>query len=151
MAKVLRIRFFEKVSEPDENGCRRWLGSFVTRGYGAFWLDGRVQLAHRVAFFLAYGRWPEPMCLHRCDNRWCCEESHLFEGESTDNVRDMVGKGRHDPSRGERNGMAKLTDAAVRDIRTRARTQREYAALYGVSQGTVWLAQAGRKWRHVIP
>jgi len=151
MARVLRIRFFEKVGERNERGCRPWLASCVTKGYGAFWLNGKQELAHRVAFFLEHGRWPEPFGLHTCDNRWCCEASHVFEGTHADNMEDMRSKGRGDPNRGMSNGMARLTDEAVRAIRTRAKATRAYAAEFGVSQAVVSKAQRGQTWRHVIP
>jgi hypothetical protein len=52
--------------------------------------------AHRVAFFLKWGRWPEPCCLHKCDNGpiGCVRWDHLFEGTFSDNVQDMIAKGR---------------------------------------------------------
>jgi hypothetical protein len=150
MAKALRIRFFEKVAAADENGCRRWLGAFVTRGYGAFWLEGRQQLAHRVAFFLEHGHWPEPLCLHSCDNRWCCEQAHLSQGTNEQNMQEMSARGRANPSRGELNGRAKLDAETVRQIRASGKSTRELAREIGVSQSTVWLARSGKKWAHVV-
>lgn len=31
---------------------------------------------------------------HHCDNRTCCQPEHLFEGTPSDNVQDMMAKGR---------------------------------------------------------
>ena len=50
--------------------------------------------AHRIAFFLAHGHWPEPETLHLCDNPPCCNPRHLREGTRMDNVRDMIMKNR---------------------------------------------------------
>lgn len=102
MGKTLAERFEEKVARgaggipphrPDLGPCDLWLAS-LTGGYGQISVDGRPVLAHRVAFFLAEGRWPEPCCLHHCDNPRCVRRSHLFEGTKADNIADMDAKGR---------------------------------------------------------
>lgn len=57
-------------------------------------------------------------------------------------------------TRGERNGQAKLTEAALSDIRARVangETQAALAAEYGVSRAAVCLALKGRTWAHAIP
>ena len=55
-------------------------------------------------------------------------------------------------ARGEQRGLAKLTDAAVVEIR-RAREQgvplAELAARYGVGYTTLWKAATGRTWAHI--
>lgn len=65
-------------------------------GYGSFQVNRRARGAHRIAWQLANGRElvkPEFVC-HHCDNRPCCNPTHLFVGTVTDNVRDMLAKGR---------------------------------------------------------
>lgn len=64
--------------------------------------DGQAVLVHRLAFFLAHGRWPEPCALHRCDNPPCVKAvddeygpAHVVEGTRTENQHDMTAKGRH--------------------------------------------------------
>ena len=39
-------RFWEKVNRGDENACWPWLGAKRNGGYGAFWLRGKLELAH---------------------------------------------------------------------------------------------------------
>ena len=46
------------------------------------------QRAHRVAFWLVHGRWPEPECMHSCDNYPCCNPAHLGEGTHRQNMQD---------------------------------------------------------------
>jgi hypothetical protein len=50
---------------------------------------------------------------------------------------------------GSRHPQAKLTEDAVRDIRSRRNTSRELAAKYGVARRTVYDLWSGKGWRHV--
>lgn len=55
---------------------------------------------------------------------------------------------------GERSPSSKLTDAIVRDIKTRLAsgwTQKALADLYGVSSGTIGFIARGETWGHVQP
>lgn len=55
---------------------------------------------------------------HECDNPPCIRPDHLFLGEASDNVADMVAKGRaRGGVFGERHGLAKLSEPEVRAIR----------------------------------
>jgi hypothetical protein len=101
---------------PEIAGQRCWIyGSDVLKRVGV-WVDGRLVLAHRVAWFLATGRWPKPCCLHKCDRGGCVRFSHLFEGTTKDNTQDMIAKKR-DRMIGTRQAGAKLTDEDIREIR----------------------------------
>lgn len=130
---------------PDLGPCHVWTGYRMKNGYGLARLRGKQPLAHRVAFYFAHGRWPEPCALHRCDNRACVNEAHLFEGTIADNNADMRSKGRQ--ASGERNRHARLTERDVRDIRdARCEDQREMALRFGVSQSTISRIRCGRTW-----
>lgn len=107
-------------------------------------MGGRTLLAHRVSFYFTRGRWPKPFCLHRCDNPKCVRPDHLFEGTHTDNVRDMVQKGRH-PSQ-------KLTIDDVRRIRRMIAdgvSDTDIAIKYGVDRTNVSCIRRGKTWHHV--
>ena len=91
--------------------CWIWTAS-RNKGYGQITvgstLDGtrRIVRAHRVAFLLAHGRWPEPMGLHLCDNPACVKvvddshgPAHIVEGTHIDNMRGCKERGR--TARGE--------------------------------------------------
>jgi len=45
----VRERFEEKVDRSGD-GCDLWTGCVDSDGYGWFWLEGRMQRAHRVAY-----------------------------------------------------------------------------------------------------
>ena len=133
-------RFLAKV---DRQGCCwKWLGSRNRLGYGQFPFGGESK-AHRVAFCLFVGPITDGLyVLHRCDNRACVNPEHLFLGTQADNVRDMVSKGRQVSrgSRGEANGVAKLTREQVAAIRVAVDagvTQRSLCEPYGVTPMTI--------------
>ncbi len=86
-------------------------------------------------------------CRHTCDNRWCINPAHIISGSLQDNMQDMVSRNRQ--ARGERNGHAKLTDDAVREIRKSGETHGSLAKRFGVVRQVVSKAAAGLTWRHV--
>lgn len=116
------------------NACWTWRGKGVNGGYGRTRFDGRLRYAHRVAFWLEYGSWPEAVC-HRCDNPPCVNPRHLRAGTLADNTLEMWAKGRQGVN-------GKLTDADVIAISTRYNGGRADAdalgAEFGVSYRTVY-------------
>jgi len=77
-------------------------------------------LAHREAWIRQNGPIPSGLfVLHRCDNRICVNVDHLFLGTHTDNMRDMVAKGRRYDTHGERATRAKLKAEDIPVIRAR--------------------------------
>ena len=89
-------RFWSKVQKTD--GCWLWTGSRNrTWAYGRFRSGPgrRSVLAHRFAWELVHGPIPGGLFVcHHCDNPSCVNPEHLFLGTHTDNMRDMVNKGR---------------------------------------------------------
>lgn len=76
-------------------GCKLWFGASVPAGYGNISVNGRLLRTHRVAWELVNGPIPQGLhVLHACDMPACINVAHLFLGTATDNMRDMVAKGR---------------------------------------------------------
>lgn len=150
-------RFWTKVDKngpyPDlmktgiDTRCWVWIADGMNEGYGYFWLDGKMQLAHRVSFFMEHGRWPDPCALHHCDNRACVNPVHLFEGSRDDNNKDKVRKGGQ-PS-GESHYKAKLTNATIAAIReehaNNGMSHRELIVKYNVSQSYLSRLLGGKR------
>ena len=64
--------------EVREDGCWQWTGSIDRNGYGSFWFNKTMALAHRVSYELKVGPIPEGMQLdHLCRNRSCVNPAHL--------------------------------------------------------------------------
>jgi hypothetical protein len=149
----LKKRFWSKVNKDGplhsvlKTKCWLWTACIMSTGYGAVGIGRLTYLAHRVAWFIAYGRWPEPCALHKCDIRQCVRPSHLFEGTKKDNNIDAREKGRGIYPVGEANGKSKLTAKKVEYIRRSRKTQREIARILGVSHSTVGLILRGETWR----
>jgi hypothetical protein len=133
----------EERSRQCDNGCIEYTGqSWGT--YGQLEYRRKTYLAHRVAWELINGPIPPKMCIcHLCDNPKCINPSHLFLGTYSDNVKDMLSKGRdnYKPRR-------KLTDKQIADIKTRANAgepQSDIAKEYAISQGMVSMIGSGKR------
>jgi hypothetical protein len=150
-----RERFWSRVDvrEPDE--CWPWDAGKTSAGYGAMLVSGVSVLAHRVAFFLENGSWPEPCGLHTCDHPWCVNPRNIVAGTQGDNMRDMVAKGRFVPPglSGENHPRARLTERDVQIIRLLCGRiglgAAEVAARYGVSRGAIEAVVSRATWSRV--
>lgn len=157
----LACRFEAKVDRsagPD--GCHVWTGSTNGIGYGSLWCSGsaqRKELAHRIAWELAYGPIPEGegyhgTCVcHRCDNPACVNPAHLFLGTHLENAadRESKGRGRSPGSPGQLNPKAKLSLEQVLSARALVLagiSRAEIARQWGVCKGTVARAVKGTTW-----
>lgn len=73
-----RERFAVRVGEPDNNGCRVWLGHKSRVGYGQFWVNNRNVSAHRFAWVVVHGEQPRGLQIdHLCRNKLCVEIKHM--------------------------------------------------------------------------
>jgi hypothetical protein len=127
------------------DGCWEWKGALDRDGYGIFTFAGRTMRAARIALELD-GRPPgDQFACHHCDNPRCVRPSHLYVGTPTDNVRDMVGRGRMVIGK-----VAKLTPDQVREIRNASGSLATVAREYGVSAGAIGFIRNGKTWRSLV-
>ena len=138
-------RFLSHVDQRGADECWPWKAYTMPNGYGQFRYPGRHELAHRVAYRIFVGALDSALdVMHRCDNRSCVNPHHLSQGTRTENMRDAKRKGRH--AFGERHGSARLSASDVAAIRASNELQRELAARFGITQGTVSSIRAGKRW-----
>ena len=143
-------RFWAKVSKDVEDQCWEWTAAKQTKGYGCVSVQGKIKLAHRVAYEISVGEIPDgKFVLHKCDNRCCVNPNHLFLGNHKDNMNDMVEKGRQ--AKYERNAKSKLTYEdvkAIKDLYAESRySYRQLAQQFGVSIGYIGCIVREEYWK----
>lgn len=153
--------FWARVDKRGPDECWPWTGRVkpptksFPQGHGMYDHDGTWDYAHRYAYFLTYGDWPQPIGRHTCDNPVCCNPNHIIPGTLADNVADRTARGRKvNPARGERHGSARLSQIDVDYIRAnyvkRSRdgkhSLRGLAERYEVSITTVHRIVTGKNW-----
>lgn len=150
-------RFFSKIRVV-ESGCHEWQACIEKGGYARTKiLDSsdkkRGYFVHRVALFLATGEQPaDKHVCHTCDNPKCCNPEHLFFGTRSDNMRDMLAKGRGNKAKGERNCFAKLTAEVVTNVRGDFANKvpvKEIVEKHGIGRSNIYMILNRQTWRHI--
>ena len=122
----------------------------TTYGYGRMRWNGRIYLAHRLAWSSRNGDIPKGLCiLHRCDTPPCVNPDHLFIGTHADNSDDKIRKGRlrYGWGPGRRNGNARLT-AEGASIKSSPLNYRDTASKFNISVSRYYQIRNGKAWRH---
>lgn len=127
-------------------------------GYGSI-SDGprgaaKAWYAHRLSWVLHFGPIPDGIeTCHTCDVPACVRPDHLFLGTHTDNVRDMIAKGRR--YTGSRAQISEahasvLTAEMAEELRKRHAagvTPKQLATDFGIKKSNVWHVLRGESWR----
>lgn len=119
--------FSTKYEPVPESGCWIWIGACNGR-YGLLWRPPGFSMAHRISYELHVGPVPDGMYVcHSCDVTLCVNPNHLFLGTQTDNMRDMMRKGRKrislatgrhgNHARGEESGANKYPSDVIEAVR----------------------------------
>jgi hypothetical protein len=133
-------RFWSRVDVGDPDDCWPWLAGRRKRKYGGFKIGSVSVLAHRVAFFLHYGYWPEN-ALHTCDEPSCVNPFHLLDGDQAQNMGEAASRERM---------ASKLTLAQVQEIRQSNAKGIDLAQRFGVSKGLISMIRSGKARTHAI-
>ena len=150
--------FISNVLVGSVNECWEWLGAITTKGYGCYTFEGKTQLAHRISYFLHMKERPnDKVVMHTCDNPKCVNPVHLILGTQADNVADMINKGRASfgdahPQLGSKNGMARLNEDQVREIKkllNEGYYHKDIADWFNVARQTITNIATGRRWSHI--
>lgn len=151
------------IPEPN-SGCWLWLGAVSSSGYGTFYFNGRLILAHRASWAIYTGRDISDASVkicHTCDNMICVNPEHLWEGSQKQNVLDCWSKGRAGPRGllggriGGRNSQAVFTDEQIfmilDDLAIGGRGKaRALAREFGVAETTISAIKRGQNWGHIL-
>ncbi len=137
--------------------CIIFKGYKNPKGYGIVASGRHKDYAHRIAYAKSIGvhvrKIDGILIRHTCDNPSCVNPEHLVLGDCSDNMRDKVERGRQ--AKGEDFSSAKLTEAAVLDIRqnyvknSRVFGLRNFAEKYGCSVQVIHAALIGKNWSHI--
>jgi len=104
----------------------------------------KKKLVHRLSYEHFTGSIPAgKLVMHRCDNRTCCNPSHLFIGTDQDNATDSKLKGRK---------RKKLSGGQVREmrlLRQEGYLLRELSKEFGVSQEMVSRICRKKAWTYI--
>lgn len=152
-------RFNCSYIKDDISGCWVWQGksrSGTSRKYGKIKVNGKNMPAHRYSWELHnQQKIPDGLfVMHKCDNPECVNPDHLSIGTASENMKDMVSKGRHISNlkiglRGEDAGNSKLTQKQALNIFNDSRSQRAIAKDFGVTQAAVSLIKRKKTWRFI--
>ena len=128
-------------------------GHIASYGYRKVRIDGKLVAVHRLVALAFHGAPPSghKLVRHLNNDKTDNRPSNLCWGTAASNGMDDRLTGIR---RGERNGSARLTDAAVlniREMRERGMTYQAIAAHHNVSFSTVRNVSLGYKWSHVRP
>lgn len=155
--------FCEKWERDHNTGCWNWISKAKRKHYGSFCstaLGSEHIGAHRASWLIF--RCDEPIgdkyVLHKCDNKLCVNPSHLFLGTQSENMQDMMKKGRKG-NRGKKwarhgveNKKAKLNDDKVREMRllhSQGWNGPKLAERFGVHPSVAWDVVKRKTWKHV--
>jgi hypothetical protein len=144
-----RCRFKAKVAVCGPNECWEWAGS-ISGGYGTYRYREKTHKAHRVAFAVETGSWPQGVVMHTCDNPKCCNPAHLRVGTHQENMTDMKQKGRaRSGGVGSSCKLAKLNERAVAEILSTKMQAKDICSRFGIGKSAAYSVLARRTWKHV--
>ena len=145
--------FHRKYQIDPDTGCWIW----QSQGIEPY---GKIQLTHKPCRKVAahrFSAWIHGMPVtddilvcHHCDTPRCVNPEHLFLGTARDNAQDRTHKGRNFTQHGEDNPASKLSESAVRHIRSLEKPcVAQLAQQYGVRESTIYRVIRNESWRHV--
>lgn len=157
----LECALMDRVQVPiDKNQCWEWTGPVGSHGYGAFSLNGKQFTSHRASYMVHHGEIPDlggghgGVVMHKCDNRTCCNPSHLVVGTQKANLDDAWIKKRMKTGcvKGEKTRTAILNQSQVIAIRNRlhlGETGVSLAKEYCVTPSAICSINVRKSWKHI--
>lgn len=140
----------KRIEKHIDKGLEKWIwkGCKDKHGYGVISYNKKSVKVHRIIYELFIGDIPKGMFVcHKNDIPFDVTPSNLFLGTHKDNMNDRDSKGRQ-PS-GEKNGLSKLKESQVLDIRNSYLKTSELSKIYGVNRHTISLIKKRKTWKHI--
>lgn len=146
------------IPEPN-SGCWLWIGATLANGYAGMRGHGggkaKMERASRLMWLEVKKTALGKLCvLHRCDNPGCVNPDHLFLGTRSDNVKDMVDKGRHRGGCliGELNPRCMVSEQIAKAIISayeNGMSASAAGALFGVNASRAQGIAYGKSWKYL--
>lgn len=158
-------RFWAKVDRTYPDQCWNWQGSRHKDGRGLFNVNGRAEVAPRVAWRLTHGEIPDGLSVcHKCDNPPCVNPRHLELGTHSKNHTDKYKRNSKARAKhvlrsrkrmiqfnreraGEKSPMARLTQdeaTQIRELRANGASLAQLAERFGVSMTAISRCARGK-------
>lgn len=126
------------------------VGASDPRPYVGLWEANKVAVFRPHTLVMTAFVGPRPTGLECCHNDGNPANNHLSNLRWDTSKNNHADKVRHGTTnRGERCGMAKLTEAQVRAIRSDTRLHRVIADEYGVRSSAISRIKNGKRWAHL--
>lgn len=149
--------FCRKVDIGHPSRCWDWIASCGKPGYGNWYYSifdlPKAGTAHRRVYMLFNGYVDSNVVIcHTCNNKRCCNPSHLYAGTHTTNAADRIlhGTASKPPLHlGSKQWNSRLSEQQVIEIKNRLRSGEippHVAPDYGVCAGTVYKIRDGSNW-----
>lgn len=156
-------RFWSKVDIRNPDDCWNWTAAINSKCYDTFIYNGKTIYSHRMAYMMTKGSIDDGLQVqHLCNNPICCNPNHLVLGDDSNNMQYMYECSRGPDNRGEKSGMAILTDSQVRQIHKLYKEQKTchpgfkqwqivnpIAKAFNVSERHTKNIIAGERWSHI--
>lgn len=129
--------FYKKILPADATGCMLWAGPVGLYGSGACSINvqgyGRVQLAHRLSYMLAYDTEipRDQNVIHTCGNSLCQTASHLKMVSKAESTSELA------PTR-RRTKITPAKRALIKSYRAQKMSLPDIVRVTGISYKTVW-------------
>jgi hypothetical protein len=145
-----QLHYYVKKSD---NGCWIYTGGLNRKGYGSIVHNKKKYIAHRFSYEIYKQDFDSSLhVLHHCDNPICVNPDHLFQGTDLDNSIDKINKGRFVSCLGSKNGMSKLTEKDVMQIKkflAQKKSCSHISKMFGVTDVTISCIKHQKTWRHI--
>jgi len=119
------------------------------QGYPVVRKYGKLITVSKHIYEECFGEVPKGQHIrHTCDNQLCINPEHLILGSHTDNMHDMIARGRaKHPSM---KGVHKLSDEEVLAIRARNESNLDCMKKYGIALRTVIYIRTGKTHKDLL-